>query len=267
MSSFADAPGYRGSHTGTAGASQYDGHAPAALALRWSVPAVHAFDSVGSTLDIAHALAPTASSGTVIIADEQTAGRGRLGRRWASAPGRGVWLTIIERPTDTRALDVLALRCGLLAAEALDEFAPAQIGVKWPNDLQVLGRKLAGILIETRWRGTTPEWVAIGFGLNVAAPQVEGAAGLREGTTRLEALDRVVPALRCAARASRHLATDEMARWQARDIATGRQATSPATGVVRGINPSGEILIDDPRGGTSAHRSGSLTFATPPTCS
>ena len=267
MSSFADAPGYRGSRAGPADASQYDGHPPAALALRWNVPAVHAFDVVGSTLDIAHALAPTAPSGTVIIADEQTAGRGRHGRRWASAPGRGVWLTLVERPTDTRALEVLALRCGLLAAEALDELALAQIGVKWPNDLLVLGGKLAGILIETRWRGTTPEWVAIGFGLNVAAPQVQGAAGLREGTTRLDALDLVVPALRRAARASRHLAKDEMARWRARDIATGRAATSPAAGVVRGISASGEILIDDPHGGTSAHRSGSLTFATAPTCS
>ena len=125
------------------------------------MPAVHAFGAVGSTLDVAHALAPTAASGTLVIADEQTAGRGRHGRRWASEPGAGVWLTLIERPSDARALDVLSLRCGLNAAESLDDLAGAPVRVKWPNDLYVGACKLAGILIETRWRGTAPEWVAI----------------------------------------------------------------------------------------------------------
>src|SRR5258708_1898768 len=175
------------------GARTYDGEPAELLAARWQVPAVHAFGAVGSTLDAAHALAPAAPSGTVILADEQTAGRGRQGRRWTSGAGAGVWLTLIERPVDARALDVLALRCGLYAAEALDELADAKIQVKWPNDLYVGDRKLAGVLIETRWRGTAPDWVAVGFGLNVIAPDLATATGLVAGTTRLAALDPLLP--------------------------------------------------------------------------
>jgi BirA family transcriptional regulator, biotin operon repressor / biotin---[acetyl-CoA-carboxylase] ligase len=109
-------------------AARLDGATADDLARRLALPRVALFDEVGSTLDVAHAMAPDAPSGTLIVADEQTAGRGRHGRRWASAPGVGVWLTLIERPTDARALDVLSLRCGLYAAEALDALAGARAG-------------------------------------------------------------------------------------------------------------------------------------------
>jgi BirA family biotin operon repressor/biotin-[acetyl-CoA-carboxylase] ligase len=244
-----------------------DGISAGELAQQLGVPRVELHASVGSTLDVAHAIAAEAPDGTVIIADEQTAGRGRHGRRWASPPGGGLWLTLIEHPTDARSLDVLALRCGLYAAEALDALAPAPIAVKWPNDLYVEGAKLAGVLIETRWRGTAPEWVAIGFGLNVASPDVEGAIGLLPGTTRLGALARLVPALRRAAASSRHLTDDELARWRARDLAVGRTAIEPAEGHVAGIDAAGELLVARPDGTTSRHRTGSLTFAEPLQCS
>ena len=239
----------------------------ASLAARWQVAAVHAYGAVGSTLDVAHALAPASASGTLVLADEQTAGRGRHGRRWASAAGAGIWLALVERPTDARALDVLALRCGLFAAEALDELAGAAVRVKWPNDLYVGDRKLAGTLIETRWRGTAPEWVAIGFGLNLVSPDAGNAIGLVPGVGRLAALDRVVPALRRAAAASRHLSEGELERWRERDLSVGRQVTEPADGVVQGISPSGELLIATEEGRIIAHRSGSLTFAAALPCS
>jgi BirA family biotin operon repressor/biotin-[acetyl-CoA-carboxylase] ligase len=244
----------------------YDGVAVAELAARWSVPAVHAYAEVGSTLDVAHAIAPHAVSGTLVIADEQTAGRGRHGRRWASAPGAGIWLTLIERPSDARALEVLAIRCGLYAAQALDALAGTTVSVKWPNDLYVANLKLAGTLIETRWRGTAPEWVAIGFGLNVRTPALPTAIGLPAGVSRLEALDHIVPALRRAATSSRHLADHEIAAWRERDIAAGLQVVAPAAGIVEGITASGEILIKS-SAGVSAHRSGSLDFAEPLPCS
>ena len=248
------------------GARAYDGEPVGVLAARWQLPAVVAFDVVGSTLDVAHRLAPDAVSGTLILADEQTAGRGRHGRRWTSARGAGIWLTLIERPSDARALDVLALRCGLYAAEALDPLAESPVRVKWPNDLYVGECKLAGTLIETRWRGTKPEWVAIGFGLNVTTPDVDTAIGLAARVTRLAALDRVVPALRRAATASRHLSEDELARWRARDLSVGRTVLEPAGGVVAGISAAGEVLIMS-EGHTAALRSGSLTFAEPLACS
>ena len=257
MSSFADA--------GAAGlptqAAAYDGVPAEALARRLGVPAALLFHQVGSTLDVAHRVAPQAASGTLVLADEQTAGRGRHGRQWASAPGAGIWLTLIERPTDARALDVLSLRCGLYAAEAVDELADARVGVKWPNDLYVAGRKLAGILIETRWRGTAPDWVAIGMGLNVSAPAVDTGVGLRAGATRLAVLDLLVPALRRAAAASRHLTREELARWAERDVAAERAISAPASGRAAGISAEGELLVADDSGVVSRHRTGSLTFA------
>jgi BirA family biotin operon repressor/biotin-[acetyl-CoA-carboxylase] ligase len=242
-------------------AASYDGVPAAALAARVGAPAALLFDQVGSTLDVAHRIGPDAASGTLILADEQTAGRGRHGRRWSSAPGAGIWLTLVERPTDARALDVLSLRCGLLAAEALDDLAGAPIGVKWPNDLYVGALKLAGILIETRWRGTAPDWVAIGMGLNVVAPDVATGVGLRAGVSRLAVLERLVPALRRASAATRHLGDDELARWAARDVAHRRAISAPAPGRAAGISPEGELLVTDGAGVVSRHRTGSLTFA------
>ena len=250
MSSFADRPEAR-----------LDGLTAGELALRLQLPRVELYESVGSTLDVAHRIAADAPSGTLIVADEQTAGRGRHGRRWSSEPGAGLWLTLIERPTDARALDVLALRCGLYAAEALEPLADSPVCVKWPNDLYASGRKLAGILIETRWRGTAPDWVAIGFGLNVRAPELDTAIGLAHGATRLSALERLVPALRRAASATRHLAADELTRWRARDVAVDRALTEPMAGRVAGIESDGQLVVISPDGATSRHRTGSLTFA------
>jgi BirA family biotin operon repressor/biotin-[acetyl-CoA-carboxylase] ligase len=248
-------------------AERYDGVAAPALAARLGVAALHLFQSVGSTLDVAHAIAAGAPSGTLVLADEQTSGRGRQGKRWTSAPGAGIWLTLIERPADVRALDVLALRCGLYAAEALDSIAGATITLKWPNDLYVGDRKLAGILIETRWRGTAPDWVAIGMGLNVHAPELSSGVGLAPGASRLAALERLVPALRRAAAATHHLGTDELARWGGRDFARERPVTTPAAGRAVGITAAGELLVSDASGTLTRHRTGSLTFAEPLPCS
>ena len=252
-----------------AGTGRLDGLTAHELARHLALPRVELFASVGSTLDVAHRIAPDAPSGTLIVADGQTAGRGRHGRRWSSAPGAGLWLTFIERPTDARALDVLALRCGLYAAESLDALAGATVCVKWPNDLYVGGRKLGGILIETRWRGTAPEWVAIGVGLNVQRPDLDTAAGLGPSATRLAALECVAPALRRAASASRHLSDDELARWRKRDVAANRMVVEPAPGRAAGIDSDGQLVVTAPDGSASRHRTGSLTFgdSLPLTCS
>lgn len=126
---------------------------------------------VGSTMDEAHRLAQGgAEAGTLVLADAQDGGRGRGGRQWASEPGAGIWMTLIERPRDQRALDVLALRTGLALADALQPFCDGRITLKWPNDLFLGAGKLAGILIEARWRESLPEWVAIGVGVNRRVP-------------------------------------------------------------------------------------------------
>jgi BirA family transcriptional regulator, biotin operon repressor / biotin---[acetyl-CoA-carboxylase] ligase len=245
----------------------YDGHSAAQLEVLLALPRVDVHASVTSTLDVAHVIASSVAPGTLVLADEQTAGRGTQGRRWTSRAGDGIWLALIERPADAAALDVLSIRCGLYAAEALDALATNPIGVKWPNDLYVGGRKLAGVLIETRWRGSSAEWVAIGFGLNVRTPPLDTATGLDDGCSRLDALVRLVPALRRAASASGYLTENELARWSLRDVSRGRQLSAPSRGRVEGVASSGELLVRSDDGSVVRHRTGTLTFAEPLACS
>ena len=202
-------------------------------------------DSTTSTLDVAHRIAAEgAAPGTLVVANEQTAGRGRGGKSWRSSPGAGIWLTLIERPADASGLGVLSLRVGLAAAEALDRFAPEPIRLKWPNDLYTDTGKLGGVLVEARWREQAVEWVAIGLGVNVKAPSnVEGAAALEPGIERLEVLAELVPALRAAAVASGPLSVGEREEFDARDLARGKQCIEPAIGRVAGITPTGELLV------------------------
>lgn len=239
----------------------YDGLTGGALAARLGLAACEVHAQCASTMDLAHAAAGRgAPAGTLILANEQIAGRGRGGRRWTSAPGDGVWMTLIERPRTPAGFDVLSLRVGLALAAALDDVAGTRIQLKWPNDLYVRGGKLAGILIEARWRDRSVEWVAIGVGLNVVpARDVPDAQGLADGVTRLAALDCAVPAVRAAAAREGPLDADELARFAARDLAVGRRAVQPADGVVAGVDAEGELLVDTPSGRVAC-RSGSLVF-------
>ncbi|MFL5595122.1 MAG: biotin--[acetyl-CoA-carboxylase] ligase [Gemmatimonadaceae bacterium] len=225
--------------------ARFDGTAWDELAQMLELPHVELLESTTSTLDVAHRLAGEgARAGTLVIANEQTAGRGRGGKSWQSAPGTGLWLTLIERPTDGSGLGVLSLRVGLAAAEALDRFAAEPIRLKWPNDLYVDRGKLAGILVEARWREQSVEWVAIGIGINVKAPEgIDGAAGLEPGTGRRDVLAELIPAIRLAARSSGPLLIEEMEEFDARDIARGRVCVEPARGRVAGITPTGELLV------------------------
>lgn len=209
------------------------------------LPRVELFATTTSTLDVAHQLAADgAAAGTLIIANEQTAGRGRGGKAWASARGAGLWLTLIERPTDSSGLDVLSLRVGLAAARALDRFAAEPIRVKWPNDLYMDRGKLAGILVEARWRESALEWVAIGLGVNLRAPDgVPNSAWLEPDTSPLDVLCELIPAIRAAAMKTGALREDEMEEFAARDLARGRKCITPALGRVEGITASGELLV------------------------
>lgn len=238
-----------------------DGLDAAALAARLALPECALYDRAGSTMDLAHAAAQRgASAGTLILADSQDAGRGRGGNRWASLPGHGLWMTLIERPLSSRGLDVLSLRLGLYAAEMLDGVSTERVRLKWPNDLYAGGGKLGGILVEARWRDQRVEWVAIGIGLNLVAPgDVASAAGLAPGTTRLAVLERVMPALRAAAAVGGPLTEAELARYAARDFTTGRRIVQPAVGVVVGISGAGELVVDTDAGQVAC-LSGSLVF-------
>jgi BirA family biotin operon repressor/biotin-[acetyl-CoA-carboxylase] ligase len=240
----------------------YDGRDPATIARLLGVPRVVVFDSTSSTMDDAHGLAAVgATAGTIVLANRQAAGRGRNGRRWASDSGQGIWMTVIERPNDPRVIDVLSLRIGLRVARALDRFATVPIGLKWPNDLFCGTGKLAGILVEARWRSERIDWVAIGIGVNVREPaNVVNAASLRPDVERLDVLAELVPAVQAAAAARGPLTAAELHEFSARDVARGRACVEPVPGEVRGINSAGELLVST-GGEVRAFREGSLTFS------
>jgi BirA family transcriptional regulator, biotin operon repressor / biotin---[acetyl-CoA-carboxylase] ligase len=249
-----------------AGQSRYDGASAEELRLRLGVPRVAVYTSLASTMDIAHALAAEgAPAGTLVLADHQTAGRGRGGRSWQSEAGAGIWLTLVERPQDAHAVEVLALRAGLRAAVVLDRSAGGLVGLKWPNDLYLSGRKLAGVLIEARWQDGAPTWVAIGIGINVRVPASlhADAAGLQPGVHRGDILAAVIPALRGAAAVRGVLTADELAEFARRDIARGRACTAPGAGRVEGVAATGEIMILH-QGVARGYRSGSLVLAGAP---
>ncbi len=237
------------------------GHEAPRLAALLGLPRVEARAEVTSTMDVAHALAADgAPAGTLVIAEAQRAGRGRAGRSWSSRPGAGLWLTLVERPRGADGLDVLSLRVGLHLAPVLERWAGGPVRLKWPNDVFVGRRKLAGVLIEARWRGAAPDWVAIGLGINLVPPaEVREAAGL-EAAPPLELLAEVVPAVRAAAFARGPLTEAELAEFAARDLAAGHRVSLPADGTVRGISATGELLVET-ASGVANFRAGSLVLA------
>lgn len=214
-------------------------------------------------MDVAHALAAEgAPDGTVVIADAQTSGRGRGGKRWSSEPGAGIWLTLVERPNDPAAIEVLSLRLGLEAARAVERFAPTPVRLKWPNDIHLRTGKLAGVLVEARWQDGRLAWVAIGVGMNVRAPSDQSvAAGLRNDARRLDVLGALVPALRRAAWATGPLTAAERDEFERRDLALGRRIVAPGEGTVRGLTAAGELLVETDQGDLASYRHGSLVLA------
>jgi BirA family biotin operon repressor/biotin-[acetyl-CoA-carboxylase] ligase len=240
------------------------------IARALDLPHVEWHGAIPSTMDAAHHLAEQgAAAGTLVVADAQTRGRGRNGRRWISDAGAGLWMTLVERPVDASGLDVLSLRVGLHVARALDDIAGASIRLKWPNDLMLPDGKLGGILVEVRWREQRPEWVAIGIGINVRLPRSSGEASTRaaaalvadgrRGPDRLDVLRTVVPALRAAAADAGALRVQELQEFAGRDWARGRAVLAPHRGIVAGISSAGALLIET-SGGTMACTSGSLVL-------
>ena len=237
------------------------GSAGEALARALELPRVEAHASLSSTMDEAHALAAGgAAAGTLVLAEFQTAGRGRSGKRWISELRAGIWATIIERPRDASGLDVLSLRVGLNRAKVLTRWTPSTVQLKWPNDLFVGGCKLAGVLIEARWRDQRPDWVAIGIGINLVVPADQPDATALVLADPRDVLGEMVPALRAAAFATGPLSERELNDFAARDVTRDRRLLAPAAGLARGITADGALLIES-NGAVTSYRAGSLVLS------
>jgi BirA family biotin operon repressor/biotin-[acetyl-CoA-carboxylase] ligase len=198
---------------------------------------------VDSTNERAKALAAAgAPHGTLVTADEQTAGRGRQGRSWLAEAGAAVLMSVVLRP----APEALPLAAAVAVAEAV----PVEAAIKWPNDVLVDGRKLAGILVEGR---PQDGWAVLGIGLNVSAPADGFPEELREIAASLDGVlsrDELLAALleRLEARLTSPL-SEVLAEWRRRDALLGQGiGWDGGSGVAAGIDAGGSLLVDTDAG-------------------
>jgi len=224
---------------------------------------IHYYDSVDSTNTVARQLALNgAAEGTAVIAETQTRGRGRLGRAWVSPPFRNLYLSIILRPPLAAAeVAQITLVAGLATAEAAGEWAPGA-AIKWPNDVVVGGRKLAGILAEMETDAEGVRFVILGIGVNLNAAAADFPPELRDKAVSLRAatgqlIDRVAFAdrllsclehrydlfLRAGFAGIRPL-------WESHSSLNGRQVEISGggqrlVGVVTGIADDGTLVLRD----------------------
>ncbi len=239
------------------------------------------FDEVASTNDSARRLAEQgAPGGTLVTADNQSAGRGRHGRRWISNPGQSLLMSVILRPRcSNEELGMVTVISALAAAETIDELAAVRTSIKWPNDIQIGDRKVGGILLESTRAGNAarPEYVIVGMGINVTQtdfpPDLEEKATsllLESGTlvSRDELADRIKERL------STYL--DEFERgdgeairrdYQTRLAGLGEDVVLHAaldgaatvTGRLSGIDPFGAAIVETPGGDLVTCHSGEVT--------
>ena len=247
--------------------------------LRGSWRRIEWHAEVDSTQRVARELAHDgAEEGTIVIAEAQTAGRGRLGRTWHSPPGANLYCSIILRPA--LAPDVVpqvALVAGLGVAEAIEGVGLAA-ALKWPNDVLVGGRKVVGILTEMEAELERVRVVIIGIGVNVNAQPGDFPPYLRDKATSLAiAAGRPIDRLQLTARMLASLERvygrfldggfpalrDE---WNRRAALTGRQVTVTVSGTdvageVVGIDEDGALRLVDRTGGVHRILAGEVTIA------
>jgi BirA family transcriptional regulator, biotin operon repressor / biotin---[acetyl-CoA-carboxylase] ligase len=231
--------------------------------------AVYFYPETTSTNDVAATLADRgADEGTLVLADMQTAGRGRLGRSWASPAGAGIYASLILRP-ELQVATLVTIAAGVAIAEAIENATGLSPHLKWPNDVIITdrgagaGRKIAGILAESGATGTS-RWVVVGFGINVLpaayppdvasrATSLEGELGrhVDRGLVLAECL-RMMSARYDELKAGR--AAEVLRAWRARGAAmVGRRVEWQADGqarqgIARDIDDTGALVISDDSG-------------------
>ena len=225
------------------------------------------FESIGSTSDVAAALASEgAPEGTVVIADAQTSGRGRRGHTWFSPPGAGLYVSVVLTPSRARhepdrAVSVLTLSAGVALAEAVERVTGLAPGIKWPNDLLVARRKLAGILAEGVALPSADglRAVVLGYGINVGTAAFPPDLAARVTSLESELGRAVDRAMLCAeSLAALAMRYDDLMTgrfdaildaWRARSVGSrGAKVEWDAvsgvrSGVTEGIDGMGALLV------------------------
>lgn len=230
---------------------------------------MHRFATLPSTNDEALRLARAgAPAGEAVVADAQTAGRGRAGHGWASPPGVALHFSVVLRPrVAPEAFPLATLACGVAVADAVRAETGADAGLKWPNDVLVGLRKCAGILCEAELGGPGGPFVVAGVGINVNTPADALPARPDFPATSLAAetgrtFDREAVLAACLARMAEEIALLEgpggaaacAARFNERDALRGRRLRvalpdgTERVGRNLGAGPDGALLLSTPSG-------------------
>jgi BirA family transcriptional regulator, biotin operon repressor / biotin---[acetyl-CoA-carboxylase] ligase len=230
------------------------------------IPEVLYFDSIGSTNDEAlRWVEEGARDGSLVTADMQTSGRGRLGRKWVTEPGVALAFSLILRPApwEIERLGLLSPLGALAVSQALEDTFRIAPQIKWPNDVLLRGRKMCGILLEASWLGDQLQAVVIGIGVNVLKGAVPPADMLLFPATSLEdELARPVERepLLAAFLKSFFLWREQIASlgflqaWENRLAYIGEWvrvehgADEPVVGQVLGIDPAGNLRLQTHEG-------------------
>ena len=220
-----------------------------------------AHEELASTSDLAKTLADEGCDhGTVVIAETQTAGRGRRGRAWVSPPRKNVYFSVVLRPDlpPPRATE-LTLVVSLAVCDALRQ-AGVDAGIKWPNDVLAGGRKIAGILTELAAEPDRVHWVVLGVGVNVNATREDFPPELRDEATSV-LLERGEPAPRALLTAACLTALEDWLdaheergfdairhAWRDRSVTLGREVMvrtegRELTGVAEDLDEQGALLV------------------------
>ena len=214
----------------------------------------HHLRSVASTNDLARELAADgAVHGTLVTADEQTAGRGRQGRSWVAPAGSSLIASVVVRPFRP----LLPLAGAVAVAEACGEAAT----IKWPNDVLLGPGKVAGILTEA-----TPAagWAVLGVGVNVAVDLAGLPDDVRDRAATLgrapeEVRDVLADLLRALDEALALPDGELLDRWRARDALHGRRVTwAQGAGTARGVDATGRLLVERDDGVTEVLSAGEV---------
>ena len=225
----------------------------------------------GSTNDNALLAARSgAPHGSVFVADEQTAGRGRRGNAWLAAPSENLLFSVVLRPAlELAQVSALTLAIGLALRDAVAPLISEAALLKWPNDLYVNGKKLAGVLVESQLQGERLQAVVVGVGLNVATkafPQeiatratslaVLGATSLDRETLLSSVLEAIALRVEAYQRAGVSGILDEL---NAADALRGRSLrVDNQSGIGRGLDAHGRLLLEDESGSLHAILSGTV---------
>lgn len=224
---------------------------------------LHRHEEVSSTNDLAKALAAEgAPEGTTVVANTQTAGRGRRGRVWMS-PAGNLYLSVLLRPAIAPVeAPPLAPAMGLAVAQAIEEVAPVAATIKWPNDVLVNDRKVAGILVESMVAGAKLSAAIVGIGVNVGselpAEIADIATTLSREAVRNVRREEVLEALlasmsRVYARFAAAGFADLAEEWSDRDHLAGRTVTidtgrDKVEGIARGVTAAGALRVETAAG-------------------